>query len=172
MDHIPVNNFKTLFDNHYPTVCRQLTYLLGNRSAAEDVAQETFLKLYRTPPRDSGNVAGWLFRVARNLAFDYLRSEKSRNHREERSNVWGNETPEALSCEDAVMRKQEIALVHEVLQNLSERDKTCLLLKFSGMSYEEIAEITGIKQGSVGTVLARARARFKQEYTRLKGSEH
>ena len=172
MDNIPVSIFKTLFDNHYPTVCRQLTYLLGNRAAAEDVAQETFLKLYRTPPREKGNVTGWLFRVARNLAFDYLRSEKSRSKREERSQVWENDSPEALSCEEAVMRKQEIALVHEVLQNLSERDRTCLLLKFSGMSYEEIAEITGIKQASVGTVLARARARFKQEYTRLKGSEH
>ncbi|ACV62658.1 RNA polymerase, sigma-24 subunit, ECF subfamily [Desulfofarcimen acetoxidans DSM 771] len=171
MDNMPVNKFKAMFDDHYPTVCRQLTYLLGNRFAAEDVAQETFLKLYRTPPRDKGNLAGWLFRVSRNLAFDYLRSEKSRGRREERNKIWSEGCTEALSCEEAVMRKEAITLVHQALQNLSERDRACLLLRFSGAGYEEIAEITGIKYSSVGTVLARARARFKQEYCCLKGSD-
>ncbi len=171
MGDLPVSNFKNLFDSHYPEVYRLLTYLLGNQSAAEDLAQETFLKLYQSPPREKENLAGWLFRVARNLAFNYLRSEKGRYRREERCVLQGNEITAGLSSEEAFLRKQEAVLVHEVLQKLTERDRNCLLLKFSGMSYAEIAEIIGVKQTSVGTVLARARANFKKEFTRLKGSE-
>jgi DNA-directed RNA polymerase specialized sigma24 family protein len=42
--------FRELFDSYYPVICRQLTCLLGSRAAAEDVAQETFIKLYQSPP--------------------------------------------------------------------------------------------------------------------------
>lgn len=72
--------------------------------------------------------------------------------------------------EEALVRGEEVALTRHVLENLPERDRACLLLKFSGMNYADIARATGVKESSVGTLLARARARFKSEYIRLKGS--
>lgn len=51
-----------------------------------------------------------------------------------------------------------------VLLKLPENDRACLLLKYAGADYREIASKTGIKPGSVGSVLARARAKFKREY--------
>jgi len=45
---LQTHEFRELYDTYYPAVCRQLSYLLQNRAAAEDVAQETFLKLYNT----------------------------------------------------------------------------------------------------------------------------
>ncbi|MDF9407953.1 RNA polymerase sigma factor SigX [Pelotomaculum isophthalicicum JI] len=159
--------FKVLFDRFYPAVCRRLIGLLGNRAAAEDVAQETFIKLYLTPPRESANLNGWLAKVATNLAYNQLRSENSRRHRESRAGrQWDTAAEEGP--EDALEREEEASFTRRVLELLPERDRACLLLKFSGMSYAELAEALGVKESSIGTLLARARARFKTEYTRLK----
>lgn len=161
--------FRELFQSHYPAVCRQLTCLLGSRAAAEDVAQETFIKLYQSPPREYSNLRGWLSRVAANLAYNHLRSESSRRRRETGA---GNLAGEAeAGPEEALLKNEEVALTRAVLELLPERDRACLLLRFSGMSYGEIARATGVRESSVGTLLARARARFKAEYMRLKGSD-
>ena len=161
--------FRELFDRYYPVICRQLTCLLGSRAAAEDVAQETFIKLYQSPPREPSNLGGWLSRVAANLAYNHLRSEKSRRRRE-----FGAGRPLAgreAGPEEELLRGEEVTLTRQVLEFLPERDRACLLLKFSGMNYAEIARVAGIRENSVGTVLARARARFKREYSRIKGSD-
>lgn len=111
---------------------------------------------------------GGLSRVATNLAYNHLRSEGSRRRRE----AGYGEIPgvRVAEPEEALVRGEEVALTRHVLENLPERDRACLLLKFSGMNYADIARATGVKESSVGTLLARARARFKSEYIRLKGS--
>lgn len=162
--------FKVLFDRHYAGVCKRLTGLLGNRAAAEDVTQEAFIKLYLNPPREMTNLHGWLARVATNLAYNQLRSENSRRRRESRAGLqWDTSFEEGP--EDALVRQEETVLTRRVLELLPERDRACLLLKFSGISYKNLAEILGVQESSVGTLLARARARFKTEYTRLRGSD-
>lgn len=169
-EHKPVtNSFREIFDCHYPAVCRQLTCLLGSRTAAEDVAQETFIRLYRTPPREPLNLEGWLARVATNLAYNHIRSEQSRRRREAGAGC----VCEAVEAgpEEALVRNEDAAVTREVLELLPEKDRSCLLLRFSGMSYSEIARAVGVKESSVGTLLARARARFRSEFIRLKGSD-
>jgi RNA polymerase sigma factor (sigma-70 family) len=162
--------FRELFDRHYPAVCRQLTCLLGSRAAAEDVAQEAFIKLYQAPPREPSNLGGWLARVATNMAYNHLRSESSRRRREAGFQHQPSGAAEA-GPEEALVRDETVAITRQVLELLPERDRVCLLLKFSGMNYADIARATGVKESSVGTLLARARARFKAEYLRLKGSD-
>lgn len=66
--------------------------------------------------------------------------------------------------EEAVDRQQEVAECQKVLAGLSPRDRQVLMLRFSGFSYAEMAEALQVEKGSVGTILARAMARFKQEY--------
>lgn len=162
-------NFKELFDTYYTAVYRQLYFLLGEQTAAEDLAQETFLKLYSTPPRDLYNPGGWLVRVATNLAYNYLRSEKSRKERE--TNVEYERISNIISYDEMFIRSQEVRQVRAVLKQMAVRDRVCLLLKFSGYSYSEIADVIGVEKSSVGTILARALRRFKEEYCREKGDE-
>jgi RNA polymerase sigma factor (sigma-70 family) len=164
---IKSNAFRDFFDRYYQAVCRRLTGLLGNRSAAEDVAQEAFLKLYQTPPADPANVGGWLNRVAVNLAYNYLRGEESRRRREMTAGgSEAGEAPEWAGPEESALRTEEVEQVRMALESLTVRDRACLLLRFSGMSYAEIAAALDIGESSVGTVLARSRARFKKEYLR------
>ena len=152
-------DFKELFEAHYPTVRRHLMLIVGERAVAEDIAQETFIKLYERPPREFTNLSGWLIKVATNLAYNYLRSEKSRKRREEE--VEGAEREPVVG---SPAYAGELAEIREVLKRLDYRDRICLILKFSGFSYDEIAGITGIKKSSVGKVLARALEKFKQAY--------
>lgn len=163
----PKMSFRELFDHHYPAVCRHLTCILGNRAAAEDVAQETFIRLYQTPPPEPSNLGGWLSRVATNLAYNHLRSENSRFRRE--AGAGAAEVVAGEGPEEILVRDEEVALTRKALEQLPARDRACLFLRFSGMDYAGIAHATGIKESSVGTVLARARAKFKSEYIKLEG---
>jgi RNA polymerase sigma factor (sigma-70 family) len=162
--------FKEIFESHYPSVCRKLTSLLGSRAAAEDVTQEAFIKLYEAPPREFSNLGGWLTRVATNMAYNHLYSEKSRRRRE--SETGSFLTAAESDPGEALLRSEEAAFTGLVLEQLPERDRACLLLKYSGMDYASIARVIGVKESSVGTLLARARARFKSEYLKLGGSDH
>ncbi len=72
---------------------------------------------------------------------------------------------------EVLVRNEDAAVTRKVLELLPEKDRSCLLLRFSGMSYSEIARAVGVKESSVGTLLARARARFRSEFIRLKGSD-
>ena len=157
----PESNFNRLYSLHFPRISRQLQSILGDQTLAEDIAQETFLKLYSTPPAEFANPGGWLSRVATNLAYNFLRGERHRRDRENRTAHWA-EPPENL--EERLLRNQEAIQVKEVLDRMPVRDRTCLVLKFTGYSYEEIAGIINVEKSSVGTILARARARFKEDF--------
>jgi len=130
------------------------------------LAQETFLKLYNSPPSEFQNIGGWLSRVATNLAYNYLRSEKNRRRREEKNNLL---VQTVHSSEETALRNEEVRSVQRALESLPKRDRLCLLMKHSGFSYEEIASSTGLKKSSVGTIIARAQARFKKVYLEQKG---
>jgi RNA polymerase sigma factor (sigma-70 family) len=151
-------DFKELFRANYPTVLRHAVFLTGNRALAEDVAQETFIKLYERPPREFTNLSGWLLTVATNIAYNNLRSEKSRKRREEA------EIPVDEVFDQDLEGLVDAERVRELLAKLDDRDRTCLVLKFSGFSYEEIAQIVGINKSSVGKVIARALEKFKKVY--------
>ncbi|ASS68090.1 sigma-70 family RNA polymerase sigma factor [Paenibacillus sp. RUD330] len=155
--------FKQLFYEHHPAVLRKLTALLRDEAVAEDLAQETFLKMYRQPP-DSLEAAGaWLHRVATRLAYDYMgsaaRQRRLAERQEQQMAVDGLSSP---SGEDELMRRLDQEEVRDWLEELPERDRRALLLRYSGYSYAEIAEELSVRQPIVGTLLARATERLRK----------
>jgi RNA polymerase sigma factor (sigma-70 family) len=165
----PPEKFREIFNNYFPTVCRQAAFILGNTQAAEDIAQEVFLKLYYSPPEELTNVGGWLARVATNRSFNYLKSEKSRKWREEKNLL--EKAGNVVSLEDLVLKNQEVIKVRDTLNKMPEKDKTALILRFSGYSYEEIADNLGVGKSSVGTILARAQEKFRKMYLSKEGGD-
>lgn len=157
--------FQNLYKRYFALVFRHINYLLGgNSQVAEEIAQETFIKLYTSPPVTQENLAAWLLKVATNLVYNYLKSDKQRTARENKVNFTGMAEQNFGLPEETCIRNQQIIAVREVLETLPDRDRMCLLLKFSGFSYSEIAETIGVQKTSVGTILARARAKFKKEF--------
>ncbi|OFW33430.1 MAG: hypothetical protein A2074_01605, partial [Candidatus Aquicultor primus] len=134
--------------------------ILGEQSAAEDIAQETFIRLYERPPKEFTNLSGWLIKVSTNLAYNYLRGEKSRKRREMA------DTPVKELYADDVSRMGETEEVRDALRRLDYRDRVLIVLKFYGFSYLEISEMTGVKKASVGKSLARALEKFQKAYER------
>jgi RNA polymerase sigma factor (sigma-70 family) len=157
-----IADFRELFETHYESVFGWLSYLLGDTAAAEDLAQETFLKLLYSPPKERINIGGWLNTVAANLAFNYLKSEKNRQKRETLSGALRHIAE--TSAEDQVIGTARFSRVQGALEQLTARERLCLLLRTAGFRYEEIGEVIGVKASSIGSVLARARAKFIRIY--------
>jgi len=123
--------------------------------------------LYYQAPADLVNTKAWLFRVATNLGYNYLRREKHKTDREVEGVAHSIAAVHYL--DDLVTKNQERLAVREALQGLSLRDRNGLIMKFSGYSYAEIAQALGMEKSSVGTMLVRAQEKFRREYERKGG---
>jgi RNA polymerase sigma-70 factor (ECF subfamily) len=116
--------FDSQFLAHYDGVYRLLFRIVGTREQAEDLAQETFLKLHRHrfPAGREHDVRSWLYRVATNLAYNALRSANRRERRHERALRDGSALPSpSPDPAAAAVRECERQAVRRVLATLSER---------------------------------------------------
>jgi RNA polymerase sigma-70 factor (ECF subfamily) len=159
-------DFDTLFLTHYDGVYRLLYRIVSTREEAEDLAQETFLRLSRQrfAAGQEHNVRAWLYRVATNLAYNALRGEARRTRRQERSAVRDVPTTD-LDPTEVVVRGEDRIAVQRALASLPEQQSRLLLLRHAGLSYRELAEAVGVAPGSVGTLLARAETAFERAYS-------
>jgi RNA polymerase sigma-70 factor (ECF subfamily) len=161
-------DFDALFLDHWERLCRLLFHILGDWDEAQDLALETFERLYRRPPQDSANLSAWLYRVATNLGFNALRARKRRLQYETEAGA----TAEALAREGeagmdpsaAAEQRLERQRVRRVLSAMKPRSAELLILRHSGLSYAEVAAALEIAPASVGTLLARATAEFEKLY--------
>lgn len=158
--------FQRLFREHYPGVAKKLYALVGDYAAAEDLAQEVFLRLYRNPPERLEAVGAWLHRVLTRIGYDYMRQRSSSKALMEKETArvaaWSESA--VPSGETEVIREWEKDVVRHVLQKLSDRDRTALVLREEGYSYEEIARRLEVNPKIVGTLLARAEERLRKKY--------
>jgi len=159
--------FEQLFLRYYSQVYRVLYSLLGSREASEDLAQETFLELYRHVPtlQGDGAMAAWLCRVGLNKAYNALRSERRAQQMLQRFMVGHEE------YYDDTGRTEERAFIRDVLARLPERQSKLLLLRHAGLSLAEIAPVIDVAPGSVGTLLARAERAFANAYELMRRVE-
>jgi RNA polymerase sigma-70 factor (ECF subfamily) len=153
-------DFDGLFQRLYPSLFRYLHRLTGDADMAEDVAQESFVRLLRQPLTEE-EVRPWLFTVAMNLVRDGARKTE-RRHRL-LATAPALVTQGRLPDED-VERSERIEAVRQVLDRLPERDRQLLLMREEGFKYEEIAAVVGVAPASVGTLIARALRRFVDLY--------
>jgi RNA polymerase sigma factor (sigma-70 family) len=161
--------FESIFREHFERMVGVARRVLRSDAEAEEVCAEAFLKLYRSGPRvlSGGSVGAWLYRVATRESIDRLRKNRRRGLEEEL------DTNAASGAEDSredplnrLMRNERIAEVRSTLARLKPEKAQLLLLRHSGLSYQEIAATMQIKSGSVGTMLARAEAEFSAHYDR------
>lgn len=162
--------FQQLYQQYFSLVLRHINYLLGGNSlVAEDIAQETFIKLHSSPPVTEDNLPAWLMKVASNNVYNYLKSNKQRVERENRVSFTSRDREDNHLPEENFLHNQQVLAVKEVLELLPERDRICLLLKYSGFSYSEISQVIGVEKSSVGTILARAQKKFKNKFVQRNG---
>jgi RNA polymerase sigma-70 factor (ECF subfamily) len=153
-------DYDALFRDVYPSLFRYLHRLTGDHDAAEDIAQESFVRLLgRTLPENEARL--WLFTVATNLFRDGARTSR-RRERLLSATPW---KPSQLPAPDeSLERDRKVAAVRKALEQLPARDRQMLLMREEGFRYDEIARVAAVAPGSVGTLLARATRRFLAVY--------
>lgn len=143
---------ETLFAEYQPAVLRYLTRVVGHADAARDLAQDVFLRISRTtiPDADGAELRPWVFRIARNLAFNHLRDQARRPVAVEMV-----EQPLTASAETALA-------VREALQQLDDVDRDVFLLReIGGLSYDELASVCELTPDAVRSRLHRARSALR-----------
>jgi RNA polymerase sigma-70 factor (ECF subfamily) len=163
------SDFEAAFSEHWGRVYRVLYRLVGDPAEAEDLALETFVRLYRNPPlpaRDL-NLGGWLYRVATNLGLQSLRKGSRRQRYEQAA---GHEAlidlPEDRPAE-LLDQAEQVHLARRVLAKMNLRQAQLLTLRYSGLSYKEIAAALDLSPASIGPLLLRAEREFEKRYREL-----
>jgi RNA polymerase sigma-70 factor (ECF subfamily) len=150
-----------LFDAHADGVFRLAMLILGRTAPAEDVVQETFLRLLRhiAAGRPLPNARGWLYTVAAHAC----RDEQRRNRR------WlpwlaAHDLRQSPDRPDEADEREPIVTA---LRRLKPRDRLLVALRADGLSYAEIAAAARLRQASVGRLVARALERLARELDSL-----
>lgn len=153
-----------------------LRHLVGDEQIAEDLAQETFLRVYQSKARYRGKnrFSTWIFTIAHNLAFNQIRNQ-SRNKQgplpisESGSLPISHTTPRAAqksAPESSLDRKELVQAVQTALESLNQRQRLAVVLnKFEDMGYEEIARVMGLGVPAIKSLLNRARVKLKENLT-------
>lgn len=144
-----------------------LTGIVNDAERARDLAQETFLRVFRHAAgyRTHSRFTTWLYHIARNVARDELRTRKRRPQLCTGGEHGLDEAPGSVNVAEAIARREAVLAA---LNGLTERDRILIVLRdIESRSYEEIAQRTGLPLGTVKSGLSRARQRFAQRFSTL-----
>jgi len=153
--------FEALFRKEYPRVVAIAHRVVADGDEAEDVAQDVFVSFYRKHPADAHYAAPWLYAAAAHTALNALRARQRRGKRDAVEAL----RRDALAPDpaDAAETAETRSEVRAALARLPERSAALLALRYSGLSYEEIAAALGLRLSSIGTLLRRAEDAFRKE---------
>ncbi|MDR0232918.1 MAG: RNA polymerase sigma factor [Dysgonamonadaceae bacterium] len=159
------NAFKQLFlPFHRKLFC--IAYrILSNANDAEDIIQETYIKLW-TKRHEIGHISNaesFSIIVLKNTCLDFLRKTKNDLLTEYDYNI-----PSSISLSNEVEQLDQLNHVSLLMSKLSGQQQLVLKLKhWDGYSDEEIEQITGLQRGNIKVILSRARKMIKDEYLKL-----
>jgi len=148
--------------------------LCHNPSTAEELAQEVFLRVYRsrTSYEPSAKFTTWLYRIATNLAVNHARDtrhERPENtvRLDEPDQETGN-TPDladdSLSAEDQILKRERLAAIRSVVNALPERQRMAVVMhKYQQMDYKEIAGVLKLSESATKSLLFRAYETLREQ---------
>ncbi len=168
-----VATFEELFEAHWASICRMLAGMVGDPSEAQDLALETFYRLYERTGKteEDFNTAAWLRKVAVNLALQSMRSFKRRYIHESAEGRASLLNAGADTGPDIVAERERQALARAALARMKSHQSELLLMRYSGASYAEIAEALRVSPTSIGPLLLRAEREFSRVYRKLAQEE-
>ncbi|HEY3442134.1 MAG TPA: sigma-70 family RNA polymerase sigma factor [Paludibaculum sp.] len=166
--------FSALLDRHRNSVVHFLYRMVLNQAIAEELAQEVFLRVYRSRAKyePSAKFTTWLFRISANLAFNWLRDEKNERFQESLQDEDAPSSTRRLfdhqpSVECVLVHRVKLNEVREAITRLPPKQRAAVLMhKYEEMEYSQIARVLGCSESAVKSLLFRAyeslRARLAQ----------
>lgn len=161
--------FDALFAAEYARVVTIARRVLGDDQEAEDIAQDVFCDFYRRHPATAPYAGAWLHRASAHAALNSVRSRR-RRARHEAAGIVERErletgTDRLLDPAQAVEIAEQRDEVRIALAVLPKKSAAVLILRYSGLSYAEVAAALGVGIGQVGTLLRRAESGLRKEIT-------
>jgi RNA polymerase sigma-70 factor, ECF subfamily len=163
--------FDGIVSEYEGLLLRYAARIVRDRDTAQDVVQDTFLRLFRhwkNPLSPSSQMLSWLYRVAHNCAVDHVRRQTRREILHSRH---AEGEPEALPPDrgESFRISEEAEEAARALSTLSLREQQLVILKvYEEKSYKEIAEIAGVTVSNVGYILHFAMKKLAAELKRAK----
>lgn len=156
--------FIALLDRHRHSVVHSLCRIVLNQAVAEELAQEVFLRVYRSRAsyEPSAKFTTWLFRISTNLALNWLRDEKNGRFLE---SLQDQHTPCAArrlcdhqpSVESILVHRVKLNEVRDAIARLPANQRAAVLMhKYDEMEYSQIAKVLGCSDSAVKSLLFRA----------------
>lgn len=158
-------DFEAFFHRQYQRTTRVIARVIRDPARSEELAVEVFWKLWRNPRAHGDKAAGWLYRVAVRTALNELRRHARSAHYESLSDVPGG-VPDPEQAHAAAEEQRQVRLV---LACMEPRAAEALILRFSGLSYEELASALEVNPKSIGSLVSRAQQAFRKEYSKRYG---
>lgn len=167
-----IEAFELLIEAYQKKVFNLAYRMLGNHDDASELAQEVFIKVYRSLKsfKEESQFSTWIYRIATNVCLDELRKRKNKKLIYIDESIKGEEEDLNRQVEDNRPTPDIIAernhlkkAVNSAIQTLSEEHKIVIILRdIQGFSYEEIAEIVKCPTGTVKSRINRARQALKE----------
>ena len=168
--------FELLVEKHQTRLVSLLKQMVGNRSQAEDLAQEVFMRVYRARERyiPAAKFTTWLYTITQNVASNSLR-KSSRRKEVNLINSPSGSMPirplDSLAKDRSSLMPTRLAaqkemgqIIEDAIQGLGHRQRMAMLLsKYEGMSYQEIATTMELTTQAVKSLLSRARANLREQ---------
>ncbi|QBQ40384.1 RNA polymerase sigma factor [Sphingobacterium psychroaquaticum] len=157
--------FDTLYRTYSARVLGRLIRLLGSEEVAEELLQELFFRVWEKRSQIDANQSfkGYLFTIARNLAYDYFRKQSvSEHHRQEFIKSY-SELYEHVE-EDVVFKQTQERLMQSIYQLPPQCQQVYILFKIEGKSYLEISALMGISKSTINNHLTKANSILKKEF--------
>jgi RNA polymerase sigma-70 factor, ECF subfamily len=174
LDQYPSPNFEQVVLPHLDAAHNLARWLMRNGPEADDVVQEAYLRAFRFfPGFRGGDARAWLLKIVRNTSYTWLHANRSLQDATEFDENFF--TPDSCppNPEEVVLQNESDALVRKALEKLPPNFREVLILReLEGMSYREIADITGMPAGTVMSSLSRARGRLRQVLTTLTNADN
>jgi RNA polymerase sigma-70 factor (ECF subfamily) len=159
-------DFEAIFRLYYARVARLIARVVRDPGRAEELTVEVFWKLSRTPNAQGERVGGWLYTCAVRAGLYELRREARRARFAHLLRRDHERPPDPEELRAAAEQQRQ---VRDVLARLDKRQAELVLLRSSGLSYEELAAALKLNPASVGTLLSRAQQAFRKEYIQRYG---
>lgn len=156
------NSLEILIHRHKSRVFSYILLIVKNQELAEDIFQETFIKVIRSLKRgkyiENGKFVSWVLRISHNLIIDHFRKEKLKgtiSNDNSSVDIFNSQRFSEDTIEDQLVNSQILSEVKELIKELPEDQQQVIYMRhYMELSFKDIAEQTGV---SINTALGRMR---------------
>ncbi|MDR8393579.1 RNA polymerase sigma-70 factor [Aliifodinibius sp. S!AR15-10] len=162
--------FEKLFQEYYDDLHRFVWGYIGREDIAEELVQDVFVKVWKTRHKldPQQKIKSYLYRIARNLAIDYLRHRSTVREWEDEKKALHRFSNNPTFLDDDLDKQMKLEDVKAAIQELPERRRLIFVLsRFNRLTYKEIGETLDISVNTVETQIVRALKTLRKKFSSL-----